>query len=393
MSQHAVLAYSKADRWTRCTGSVALCKDVPDTTNEAAALGTAKHQVTYWALCHTDPNKTIGASEIGGIQSADGYAFEIDQEFADHVNQCLAHVRAIPGELRLYELPLRKTVYLGLEEQGGTADVVVGDHVHRIINVGDHKFGYGKVEAEKNRQMMGYARSALEELDEFGTDYDTVRMWVFQPKRSAEPLMWECSVDELRRLTDEYREPAQEAMRAYRGEEAPKLTPGDVQCGWCPVRANCSARANRVLMAFPLELDIPITVNKTGEVELAGWLNRLDAVESWCREVRAEALRRAMAGQEIPGYKLIEGKRGNRKWIDESVAALILEGIFVDPDEYTTRKLVSPTEAEKRLKRVGKSYAEISDLVEQSAGAPSLARWDDVGKPLPRAEFGLEEAK
>jgi len=393
MSQHAVLAYSKADRWTRCTGSVALCKDVPDTTNEAAALGTAKHQVTYWALCHSDPAKTIGSGEIGGIQCADGYSFEIDQEFADHVNQCLTHVRAIPGELRLYELPLRKTAYLGLTEQGGTADVVIGDHKQRVLNIGDHKFGYGRVEVERNRQLMGYARSALEELDEFGTDYDMVRLWVFQPKRSAEPLMWECSVEELRLLTNPWREPAQEAMRAHRGEEAPKLTPGDAQCEWCPARATCKARANEVMDAFPIE-EAP---NELDSKTLAICLGRADAIESWCREVRAEALRRAMTGQEIPGYKLIEGKRGNRKWIDASVADFILSDILGTGPEgaHTVPTVVSPTEAERRLKAAGMGtrYAEIADLVEQSAGAPSLARWDDAGKPLPRAEFGLEEAK
>lgn len=383
MSAHAVLAYSKAARWTRCTGSVALCKDIPDAPSEAAALGTAKHQVTYWALCHTDPTKTIGAGEIGGIECADGYSFEIDQEFADHVNACLKHVRAIPGDLRLFELPLRKTAYLGLEDQGGTADVVIGDLKARVLNVGDHKFGYGRVDPVRNRQMMGYARSALEELDEFGTDYDTVRMWVFQPKRSAEPLRWECSVDELRALTDEWREPAQEAMRAYRGEEQPKLTPSDEACEWCPARATCTARGGSIASMFPIDEPAP----KADPMALAHWLGRIDAIEEWCRGVRAEALRRAVAGQEIPGYKLIEGRRGPRKWVDESVAAILLDG-QIDP---WVKKLVTPTEAEKRLKKAGKDYAEVAALVEQSPGAPSLARWDDSAPALPRTEFGLEE--
>jgi len=386
---HAVLAYSKADRWTRCTGSVALCKDVPDTVNEAAALGTAKHQVTYWALCHSDPEKLIGGGEIGGIESVDdgpGYAFEIDQEFADHVNFCLRHVRAIPGELRLFELPLRKTAYLCLDGQGGTADVVIGDKVNRILNIGDHKFGYGQVEVVENRQLMGYARSALEELDEFGTDYDTVRLWIFQPKRSMEkPFMWECSVDDLRDLTDDWRYAADEAMQAYLGLTEPVLTPGDKQCEWCPVRSTCVARGEEIGRMFPLNQESPHTAS---EADLAQWLARADALEAWCRDVRAEALRRAVAGREIPGYKLIEGKRGNRKWIDESVVPMLLDGI-----EIWTQKLISPTEAEKRLKKAGKSYADIAALVEQPPGAPSLARWDEAGTPLPRQEFGLEEAK
>jgi hypothetical protein len=381
--------------WTRCTGSAALCKDVPDPPSEAAALGTCKHNVTYWALSHTDRNKTIGSGEIGGIECADRFSFEIDQEFADHVNACLKHVRAIPGELRLFELPLRKTAYLGLTDQGGTADVVIGDHKARVLNVCDHKFGYGRVEVERNRQLMGYARSALEELDEFGTDYDTVRLWVFQPKRSAEPLMWECSVEELRLFTNVWRAPAQEAMRAYRGEEAPKLTPGDVQCAWCPVRSNCVARAEWALKDFPLDeshpRDIRPPVNEITAAGLADALARIDYIEAFCRDIRAEALRRAVAGQEIPGYKLIEGRRGPRKWIDESVAEILLNQYFMDPDDYYKRTLISPTEAEKRMKKAGKDYAEVAAIVDQSPGAPSLARWNDAGAPLARQEFGLEE--
>ncbi len=197
---HAILAYSKADRWTRCTGSIALCKDIEDKPNEAAALGTAKHELHYWCAMHTNPEKTAD-SELGKPWTADGFAGNFTQEDIDHVNTTLRMVREIPGLLRLFELPLRKTDYLKLTDpdvQGGTADCVIGDHDRRILHVGDCKYGYGKVDAEWNRQMMGYGRSALEELDEFGTDYDEVWLHVFQPKRSQETLTFRCTVQELR---------------------------------------------------------------------------------------------------------------------------------------------------------------------------------------------------
>ena len=141
-----------------------------------------------------------------------------------------------------------------------------------------------------------------------------------------------------------------------------------------------------MLNAFPIESAAGF--NELTDGRLAELLNRADAAETFWREIRAEALRRAVAGAEIPGYKLIEGKRGNRKWVDESVAAMLLEG-SIDP---WIKKLVTPTEAEKRMKNAGKDYGEIAALVEQAPGAPSLARWDESGKPLPRQEFGLEEA-
>jgi Protein of unknown function (DUF2800) len=387
---HAVLSYSKADRWTRCTGSIAACKDIPDPPNEAAALGTAKHAVQYWCLSHTDPLKTATEDLNGQIESADGFAFDIDDEFREHVNMCLEWIRAIPGDLRLYELPLKSTRYLGLEGQGGTADVVIGDREKRILHIGDSKFGYGEVLPEGNRQCMGYARSALEELDEFGVDYDEVWLWIFQPKRHKKPLCAKMTVRALRDETDKWAGPAQEAMAAYDGLYAPKLTPGDIQCQWCPIRAKCKARNDAILNEFPVEAgEVPAVVSLT-DTDLAHALDKGRFLEAWYRDILAEALARATAGRHIPGYKVIEGKRGNRRWVDGGVAAAILLAEGIDP--YAAPEVISPTEAQRRIKAAGKDYTEVvGAIVEQPPGKPSLAKWSDEGKPLAQQEFGTEE--
>jgi hypothetical protein len=165
------------------------------------------------------------------------------------------------------------------------------------------------------------------------------------------------------------------------------LNPGDKQCQWCPARANCNAR-NQDMLEFPIELG---AANEVSEQLLAQSLDRIDAIEAWCRDVRAEALRRATAGKAIPGYKLIEGKRGNRRWVDAGMAQLSLEALGVSPFE--APKLVSPTEAERRLKAAKQPYTEVAMLVEQPPGAPSLAKWNEEGRPLPALEFGLEEVQ
>jgi Protein of unknown function (DUF2800) len=388
---HAVLSYSKADRWTRCTGSIAACRDIKDLPSEAAELGTAKHQVQHWALSHSDPLKTITKELNSAIEATEaGFAFVIDDEFREHVNTCLGWIRAIPGDLRLYELPLKSTKYLGLEGQGGTADVVIGDREKRILHVGDSKFGYGEVLPEGNRQCMGYARSALEELDEFGVDYDEVWLWIFQPKRHKKPLCAKMTVQALRDATDRWALPAQVAMKSYLGLIPPIFTPGDVQCQWCPIRANCKARNDAILNAYPLETG-KVSDNVFTDEDLSHALDRADFLEAWCRDIRAEALSRAIAGRSIPGYKIIEGKRGNRRWIDGSVAAAILLAEGVDP--YAAPEVINPTEAQRRIKAAGKDYAEVvGAIVDQPPGKPSLAKWSDEGKPLAQQEFGIEEA-
>jgi hypothetical protein len=387
---HAVLSYSKADRWTRCTGSIAACKGIPDPVNEAAALGTCKHAVQYWCLSHSDPLKTATEDLNGQIESADGFAFDIDDEFREHVNLCLEWIRDIPGDVRLYELPLKSTRYLGLEGQGGTADVVIGDREKRILHIGDSKFGYGEVVPDGNRQCMGYARSALEELDEFGVDYDEVYLWIFQPKRHKKPLCAKMTVQALRDATDKWYDAANEAMAAYRGVTSPIFTPGDVQCQWCPARRTCKARNDAILNAYPVETG-KVSDNVFTEEDLAHALDRADFLEAWCRDIRAEALSRATAGRSIPGYKIIEGKRGNRRWVDGSVAAAILLAEGIDP--YAAPEIINPTEAQRRIKAAGKDYAEVvGAIVDQPPGKPSLAKWSDEGKPLAQQEFGIEEA-
>jgi hypothetical protein len=384
MSGHSVLSPSSADRWTRCPGSVELCKDIPNPPNEASALGSAKHEAVYWALMHSFPGMMADGLK-GQPWAHEGFAGEIDDEFIAHVNYCLDAVRAIPGSSRWFEIELDTSPVLGVPDQKGTGDVVIGDKVARVLNVGDHKFGYGYVDVEENRQMLLYAAAALHKFDEFGTDYDTVRLWVFQPKR-GEPRMWETTAEHVRNAGEHFAEAAKLAMSTTGGG----LNPGDKQCQWCPARANCKARATQVLTEFPIE-DNPVPLSALSDAEVGQLLDKADAREAFWRDIRAEGLRRATAGKAIPGYKLIEGKRGNRRWIDVDVAAMELRALGIDPHEKP--KLVSPTEAERRLKAAKQPYTEVAMLVEQPPGAPSLARWNEEGRPLPALEFGLEEVQ
>ncbi len=198
--------------------------------------------------------------------------------------------------------------------------------------------------------------------------------------------MWECSAEHVRAEVAKF---AGEAVRAML-PNAP-LSPGDKQCQWCPVRATCSARTGAIMDAYPADPSDGgrLSAHITDE-ELAAALDRADFIESWCRDIRAEALRRATGGTTIPGYKLIEGKRGNRRWVDSSMAELELKSLGVDPHDH---KLISPTEAQRRLKAANASYEVVSWNVEQPNGSPSLAKWNEEGKPLPKVEFGLEEAQ
>jgi len=375
---HSLLSPSSAERWSRCPGSVQLCKDIPNLPNEASALGSAKHELSYWCLMHADPAKTAD-SELGRPWTADGFAGNFTSEDIEHVNAYLQGARAIPGAVRLFEQRLDMSALLGVPDTGGTADALIGDLDTRTLNVCDAKFGYGLVEPEDNRQLMLYAAGALHMLDEFGTDYDTVRLWIMQPKR-GEPRMWETTPAYIRAEVAKFAVLGQAAMLP-----GAALTPGDKQCQWCPYRARCPARNAAMLAEFPIEV-----IDTAASVEtIAAILNRADAIESWLRDARAYALQLAMGGTAIPGYKLIEGKRGNRKWSD---AALVESLLGPDLGDAAYKKsLISPTDLERIAKKnPAVKYADYAAFIDQAPGAPSLAKWSEEGKPLPVTEFGLD---
>ena len=390
VSAHSLLSPSAADRWTQCPGSVLACKDLPDTDSEASALGSAKHEAAYYLLMHTNPKQT--ADSLLGQQWSHGhYAGDIDQAFVDHVNTYLRGVRAAvgDGDTAWYELHLDTSPVLGVPDQSGTADAVICRWERRNLYIGDAKFGFHAVSPVENKQLSIYGAAALKKFDEFNAAFDTVTLAIHQPKVGDLPTEWTVSAAELRATVNGFANTAIKAVRPG----AP-FVPGETQCKWCKIRGSCTARAVKMTASFPVE-EASIAGQRAElltDEYLATQLNRVDDIESWCRDIRAEALRRATSGQEIPGYKVIEGRRGNRAWGDKTLAELALVDALKD-DAYAPRVIVSPAEAEKRLKKAKKPYEDIAWLIEQPAGAPSLARVTEPGAPLARVEFGLEEAQ
>ena len=95
---------------------------------------------------------------------------------------------------------------------------------------------------------------------------------------------------------------------------------------------------------------------------------RLELIHDWCNGVRAEMERRLLSGQEITGWKVVQGKKGNRAWNDQQEAEnwlvpLLGERAFV-------KKLVSPTQAEQLLKK--DFIKPRASLVTQSEGKPAV---------------------
>lgn len=388
MSTHAQRSSSGAGRWMTCPGSVPLEEGYPDESSEFAAEGTAAHELAAMAL--TDGNDAV--AYLGRVIEADGMKFTVDDEMAGYVQDYLDYVLSIEGEL-FVEQRLSIEHITGEAGAHGTSDAVIlaGDEL--IIT--DLKYGRGvKVDATGNKQLQIYALAALAE-HELVYDFKRARLVIHQP-RLSHVSEWTISIEALRAFGNEVTKASErcDAAVAYfqqYGEIHEKyLAPSDDACRFCKAKADCPALRSHVLATVSddfVDITEPIApqLEQIAEREvdnalLGNLLGAVDLVEGWCKAIRAKAEAELFAGREVPGYKLVEGRRGNRAWGDDSEAETALKAMRMKVEEMYDLKLISPTTAEK-LHKAGKigprQWPKLQALITQPDGKPSVAPESD----------------
>lgn len=207
-----------------------------------------------------------------------------------------------------------------------------------------------------------YHLGALEIFDGI-YDIDTVRMTIYQPRKSNISI-FEMSKDAL--LTWADTELTEKARLAYEGQ-------GNFSCGewcrFCKAKAECRERAIYNLRLAQYDFLNPALLQ---DEEIADILGRIDALTSWASDVKEYALQQAISGKEWTGWKLVEG-RSNRKYTSEADVAAAVESVGLDPYE---RKVLGVTAMQKLL---GKTRFEelLSPYIEKPQGKPTLVPESD----------------
>ena len=385
---HAKLSPSGAHRWMACPGSVVLEADYPDESSSYASEGSAAHELAAIVLEEDDDT---AANYIGKrVEFYDGdepVLWEVTEDMARHVDDYVKLVREYAqGGTLMVEQRLGIGHITGEEGAKGTSDVVIVKGGELVVM--DLKFGMGvKVDAAENPQLQLYALGALNEFDMLA-DFHTVTMVIHQP-RLNHVSEWSIPVAQLQEFGLE----AMAAANITRGAEEVLekndkldwmyLNPGEKQCKFCKAKANCPALRAEITEVVggsaAASIDefaefTPETVDmQTGDNYLPIAMSKVELVEQWCKAVRAEVERRLFAGQKVDGYKLVEGKRGSRKWADEKDAEALFKSFRLRQDEMYDFSLISPTKAEKLFKENPKRWAKVQDLITQSAGKLSVA--------------------
>jgi len=360
MSKHAFLSASGAPAWLRCSIKPWLEKDLPDTSNDAADEGTAAHELGERCLLDGSHPR----DHLGDMIQVGSDFWEVTQEMADHVWEYVSRVRALPGH-KMIEVPIDIGFITGEEDARGTADAVVYDEATRTLWCLDLKYGYGFVPADSD-QLILYAAGAVRQF-QLVWDIEKVVLMICQPRINSFPT-FETTPYELEVWVDHAQAVAQ---RILAGPEGLVATPGEKQCRFCRAKGSCPTLKQHALTVSRIDDFTDLTLDDKlrllSNEELADVAPKLELLNSWAKGVRAELERRILSGQEVAGWKVVQGKKGNRAWLDEGQAAKVLQPLL--DTQAWTRKLITPTQAEKILK---KDYAVIENLVGQTEGKASV---------------------
>ena len=401
-SLHAVLGASSAHRWLTCPPSARLCErlshhmtkgDSPHAREgtKAHALGELKIRNAFW---HEDGMTTERYSRMAlaeqeaytGINDFRYQALRDDlgeiptdmeqatDTYCDVVmDKYLRAKEADPGAQLLLE---QRYDYSHWVPSGfGTGDATIVSDI--LLEVIDYKHGKGvPVNAVGNPQIRLYELGAYWKYRHL-YDFTKVRGTIVQPRldsMSDEDL----TVEELLQWAeDEVRE---RARQAWYGEG--EFCPGD-HCRWCAAKPVCSARVAEAMKLFKYGFESPGTIPDEQIPEI---LQVLDTAEDWIKDIRAYAENQALRGQKWQGYKLVRGKRPNRKWGDtEEVKAQLLRAGY-NPELFETTALKPPGEVEKAIGKTA-FRSLLSELVSQGEGKLTLVPESDK-----RVEYASADA-
>jgi len=331
MAKHSsIVGGSTASRVIKCPASVALvAKMPPKPSSKYADEGTLLHN----AIAEILENQN-GSESIIGFKYKE---LEVTRELHDD--------KILPALHSLSEVDPDFDMQYTVESEVDFGDYLPGvfgsaDLIGRIDDraiVLDWKFGSGViVNAEENYQGMFYAAAAMrtdktkwafegvKEIEIIIVQPPEMRRWVTTPQRIAEFEM---------QLALAVKEASRKEARMESGSH----------CRWCAAKPTCPLMTGAVARSTQIALK-----NLKPEL-IAIYLQQADILEDWIKDLRELAHQMLEAEVAVPGFKLV-AKRAIRQWINEDQAKAKLLELRLGK-EATVEKVISPTQAEKVLKK------------------------------------------
>lgn len=369
---------SAADRWMTCAASPRFCLEnadlIPaDLSSKFSREGNTAHEVAAAFLENREPNP-------------DNCPTPIDPEMRLHAWNYAEYVESFRNlEAGLSKLIVEhKQPLWYYEGRNAVVDAAVlnPDSLH----IFDLKYGAGvAVSAQMNRQMTIYARQIGGSM---GLPMDfPVTCHIYQPRcrdNAGEPAdVWKTTWGEIQRLSDEMADHAQVILNNHRTQGQPlDFVASEKACRWCPAKGFCPERQKELLDGIealsPIEPEKKLPEVKAIPIDqLAKILLHKSDIEKWLKDAEDYALHRMKDGHEIPGFKLVMSRGGNRAWSDPKRAGnLLVESTILKREEVFSESVITVAQAEKLLGK-NKLPAKLDELITRKPGVPEIAPLSD----------------
>lgn len=390
---HAVVTASGFDRWSHCTAAPRYEEQFPDgETTVYAAEGTLAH-----AVCELYGRKKFSGlttrkfnSELKKLKENELWNDEMIKTAEFYVDFLAEKVSEYPTNPHVsFEVRVDLSDYI--PEGFGTCDcIMIGGDTLRIT---DYKHGKGvAVSSVGNGQMRLYALGALKMFYPiYGDTIKRVCTAIVQPRITEEITEEWIPVDDLRAWGEAEAKP--KAQAAYFGMGT--FCAGD-WCRFCKGKAECRARAEYYAGFSQYTEAIPEgrltdaerysiarhdtegfkTPDVLSDAEIGELLVQAEGLAAWYADLQDYARDAILAGRVIPGWKVVEGKLGDRKFKDADKALEIMRGEGYEDAVLFDRKPKTLAQLEKLA---GKArFAELMNgLITRAPGKPNLAAADD----------------
>ena len=378
MAAHAILSPSGASRWLACTPSARLEEKFPDSTSTYSEEGTLAHAVGELIL-RDEPDFKEKLEKLKNSKLGKKYYSDAMYTYADEYAE---YVRGFCTGKHFLFIEQKLDISGYARESFGTGDAIIIKDGELIFC--DLKYGMGvPVSAVENRQLMLYALGALEEFG-FMYDIETVTLNIFQP-RLDNISSWSISVEDLEAWAEKELKPKAELAWEGKGEKVA----GD-HCRFCRAAAQCKALAEHNLDIaknefFGQDPDGLMTVEEVAEVYA-----KSETLQVWVKLLQDFLFKKALDGEKVPGYKLVEG-RSTRKYKDEKeVIGALKEAGFKETEFMTEPTLMGLTALQKSIKKQA-----FKDIVEpmliKPEGAPVLVPDEDKRPEFHSAETDFKD--
>lgn len=435
---HSLFSASGSDGWLVCHGKLVMEKD-RRTSSEYADEGTAAHTLGDWVLQRRLKGEMLSASAYLGRKikvkrddSPKPRVFVVDEDMAEHVDTYVDSFMRWSNSKRAMRFCEQQVCYapflkVPLDLAWGTSDgIAVILDAPRIewpadsgiwfpagveVQIHDLKYGAGVRVFADGPQMRHYALGVLNDF-EFVADFTRVRMVIHQPRMDHvdEHVMsvgdlkdWARSVAApaakkvLEVMTSHSTYPPEGGFQSPEDVPAsllPHLKPSEKGCRFCDAKAICPALLAEVAEGVSggkadrndfrkLRPDTPAEVRDYGDNWLAVAASKLELIDVAAKAIRAEIDRRVLSqGKTVQGFKVVMGAQGDRAWTDKAQAEARLKALRLPRESIYASKLISPTQAEKLLKKTAPgTWADLQELITRAEGKPAVVPDTDKRAP------------